>query len=263
MQDKEFDDVFRSQLENFETEPSERVWTGIDDELDSSRRRKLWMPILRVAAILIVVATAGIIIIQQRQTVVPKPGKRPALAINHPAVIVKPVSGEPEKQTEPVAQSEPIKKEVLQPVNSIAKVVISKKETTPAATDKAAVVTDKSQEQIERPQLIAMADVTPATEIKHAVVPNDDVPLAIKDPDPIVNNTLTKPVIAQLPSADQSAKQARRRGIHNFGDLVNLVANKVEKQKAASALDDDDDDSAVAKINKGIQRMRQERETAK
>jgi cytoskeletal protein RodZ len=261
MQDKEFDDVFRSQLENFEAEPSERVWTGIDDELDSSRRRKLWIPILRVAAVLVVVATAGIIVIQQRQTVIPKPGKKPALAVNQPKAIVKPVSVAPEKEAEPVAQPEPIKKEVLQPANSIAKVVAAKRGTAPAAIEKAAVVADKSEEQIVRPQLVAMADATPATEIKHAVVPNNDVPLAIKDPEPIINSTITKPVLAQAPSPDQPARPVKHKGIHSFGDLVNLVANKVEKQKAASALDEDDDDSAVAKINRGIQRVRQERET--
>jgi hypothetical protein len=260
MQDKEFDDVFRSQLENFETEPSEGVWTGIDDELDSSRRRKLWIPILRVAAVLVVIATAGIIVIQQHETVVIKPGHKPALAANHPKLIMKPTSAEPEKQTAPVAQTEPVKKEILQPVNSIAKVVIAKKENTPVTTTQASGVSKKSQEQVEQPQLITMADVASPTEIKHAVVPNDDVPLAIKDTQPVMNNATTKPVIAQVPNTDQPAKQIKRRGIHSFGDLVNLVANKVEKQKAASALDEDDDDSAVAKINRGIQRIKQERE---
>lgn len=261
MQDKEFDDIFRSQLENFEAEPSEKVWTGIDDELDSSRRRKLWIPILRLAAVLVVLATAGVIAIQQRQTMLPKTSNKPALTVNHPAVILKPVSAEPEQQTEPIVQPESTGKEVSQPANSIAKVVIPKKENTPASAIQVLAANNKSQEQVEQPQLPTTPEVTSAMEIKHAVVPADNVPLAIKSPDPAINNGQVKStLIAQVPTADPPAKQVRHRGIHSFGDLVNLVANKVEKQKAASALDDDDDDSAVAKINRGIQRIKQERE---
>jgi cytoskeletal protein RodZ len=258
MQDKEFDDIFRSHLENFEAEPSERVWTGIDDELDSSRRRKLWIPILRAAAVLIVLATAGVIVIQQRETIVPKPGNKPALAINHPAVILKPAIAEPGKQTEP------IKKETLQPINSIAKVIIAKKGSTPAITNQASIAKVKPQEQVEQSQLLTIANVPSAIDIKQAVVPDDTVPLTIKSPDPALSNDQVKPtLIAQVPVADPSARQVRRRGIHSFGDLVNLVAIKVEKQKAASALDDDDDDSAVAKINRGIQRLKREQEATK
>lgn len=260
MQDKEFDDIFRSQLENFEAEPSEKVWMGIDDELDSSHRRKLWVPILRVAAVLVVLATGGVIIVQQRQTGLPKPGNKPALAINHPAVVVKPVSAEPAKQAETVAQTQPNKKEVSQPANSMAKVVVAKKENAPASAIQVSAANNKPQEQVEQPQLLTMADVPSGTESKHAVVPDDSVPLTIKNPDPAISNDQVKPtLIAQVPATDPPAKQVKHRGIHSFGDLVNLVANKVEKQKAASALDDDDDDSAVAKINKGIQRLKQDK----
>ena len=39
MQDKEFDDQFRSKLDNFEVEPAAQVWQNIDTEL-SDRKKK-------------------------------------------------------------------------------------------------------------------------------------------------------------------------------------------------------------------------------
>src|SRR3569832_1665246 len=69
MQDKEFDDVLRSKLEGFETEPSEKVWGGIDSELDSARRRAVFVPLLRIAAIVVVAVTAGLLFIPKHSTV--------------------------------------------------------------------------------------------------------------------------------------------------------------------------------------------------
>ena len=74
MQDNEFDDVFRSKLDGFEAEPTGRVWEGIDEKLDSSRRRAIFMPILRIAASVILVAGLGVLFLVNRDKVAPVKG---------------------------------------------------------------------------------------------------------------------------------------------------------------------------------------------
>jgi hypothetical protein len=69
MQDNEFDKLFGSKLSDLEVEPSARVWNGIDNELMANRRRKVWMPILSIAAAIIVLVTVGILFIPQKTKV--------------------------------------------------------------------------------------------------------------------------------------------------------------------------------------------------
>ncbi len=71
MQDKEFDDLFRSKLGDFETEPSAQVWQNIDAELDRKRRKKSIFPMLGIAASIIVLITAGILFIPKKENVKP------------------------------------------------------------------------------------------------------------------------------------------------------------------------------------------------
>ena len=88
MQDKEFDDVFRSKLDGFEAEPSGRVWTGIDEGLDAARRRKIFMPILRIAASIILVVGLGVLFFVNRDKVSPiKRGKSGLVKVAAPQVL--------------------------------------------------------------------------------------------------------------------------------------------------------------------------------
>ncbi len=74
MQDKEFDDLFRSKLDGFEAGPSARVWAGIDAELSGKRRKKILAPYLSIAASIIVLVAAGILFIPEKGKVT---GKHP------------------------------------------------------------------------------------------------------------------------------------------------------------------------------------------
>ena len=68
MQDKEFDDLFRSKLDNFELEPSAQVWQNIDNELSGRKRRSIF-PILSIAASVLILLTAGILFIPKKGVV--------------------------------------------------------------------------------------------------------------------------------------------------------------------------------------------------
>src|SRR5258708_4022920 len=73
MQDKEFDQLFRAKLDNFEAEPTGQVWDGIVEGLDGKRRYKMLVPYLSIAASIIVLAAAGILFIPQKAAVNTKP----------------------------------------------------------------------------------------------------------------------------------------------------------------------------------------------
>ncbi len=82
MQDKEFDNVFSSKLDNFEVEPSKAVWQGINDGLGNNNRKKV-LPFLGIAASIIVLIAAGIVFFTQRTTVVKSHAVKDRVAINH------------------------------------------------------------------------------------------------------------------------------------------------------------------------------------
>ena len=89
-----------------------------------------------------------------------------------------------------------------------------------------------------------------------AVVPDKDVQLTASSaadlglkatPDPLAN-----PVTAMV-KAD-TAKVKQRHKIHSFGDLVNLVVDKVDKSKDKLIVfsKDDDDDEHITNVNLGV-----------
>lgn len=62
MQDKEFDDLFRAKLEDFEHEPSGGVWAGVTAGLEKKTKRSI-APLLGIAASIAVLVTASILFI--------------------------------------------------------------------------------------------------------------------------------------------------------------------------------------------------------
>ncbi len=72
MQDKEFDELFRSKLNNIEAEPTAQVWDGIAGSLRGRRRYRTLIPYLSIAASIIVLAAAGILFIPKKGAVVKK-----------------------------------------------------------------------------------------------------------------------------------------------------------------------------------------------
>jgi hypothetical protein len=245
------------------------VWTGIDGGLESARRRKIWVPLLRVAAIVVVALTTGLLFIPRHDAITTGGGHKTGIAQVHTPAVKQPqpLIIEPVGQTQSAIQSEePVKKVVTRSeTNTLAQNDVAKKDITPVANTQpqnVAIEMPGADNMHEQP---AIANASPKVEIVNPVVPGKETPLAVKEPENSITNATasTKPVVtAQVSASDQPAKP-KRRGIHSFGDLVSLVANKVEKQRAASSMDDDDDDSAIAKVNRGIQRIRADKEQEK
>src|ERR1700743_2371629 len=102
MQDKEFDDLFRSKLDNFEIEPSAQVWQNIDAELDGKKRKGGLFTLLGIAASIIMLIGAGVLFLPKK---VANNSNEHKLAHNR----VKPAVVKPENNT-PV-NMQPVKAE--------------------------------------------------------------------------------------------------------------------------------------------------------
>ena len=66
MQDKELDELFRSKLDDFEQEPSARVWPGISAGLVATKRRTALVSWLSIAASILVLAMIGVVYLKQK-----------------------------------------------------------------------------------------------------------------------------------------------------------------------------------------------------
>jgi len=263
MQDNEFDDVFRSKLEGFEAEPSARVWTGIDDELSSSGRKKVWLPILRIAASVIVLITAGLLFIPG-PVKIDKP-KNPKAGIAKVPVKPTPQTGtitEPAKQPEAVKQPEQVKTDAQQPeVNRMVRLNLDKKNASPVIVTQPQEAIKETQEPIKTQEQPVLAVVSPQIDIRQNVVPDKGTPLTENTlPENLTDTKVKSQAIAQAPAAKQPVKQVKKHGIRNFGDLVNLVVARVDKRKdkAIEFTDSDDDESMITAVNIGPVKVRKE-----
>ena len=261
MQDNEFDDVFRSKLDGFEDEPSGRVWNGIDGELNTANHRKIFIPILRIAASIILIVGLGLLFVVNKGNVIPVKGNKGHLTKN-----VKPAVKQPDIIA-PVKQPEQISKAVQpQSVNHMARVRTPKKFNTPANLTQPQVVAKETSEPIkptEQQVLAAVEPPRPAEIIKSVVPDNPQFASKINDD---VAEVKSKPLVtAQLPATEKAAKPAKRHGIHNFGDLVNIVVAKVDKRKdkAIEFTNSDDDESTVTAVNIGPVKIKKDVNTEK
>ena len=256
MQDKEFDELFRSKLENFEAEPAEHLWQEIDASLQAKRRRAFLVPVLRIAAILLIIVSAGWFFAEHQQ--VQNGGKKPQkIAVGY---------HKREQKTSAVQQIAHIQKKPKLKLLEDDHNVSTGDGNLPTKTAIAAIATQTKPIQPEIPAAaqqvtdVTLADVTPPIEIKTHVVPDKDVPLRINSPEEqvVAQADSKKMALAQLPAGndEQNKSVGKHRSKHGLGDLVNLVADRFNKSRAAIISNDDDDESVIGEVSKGIKKMR-------
>jgi hypothetical protein len=247
MQDKEIDQLFRSEFENFEIEPSPQVWGSITDKLAANKRKKTLYPYLSIAASILVVVAIGLYFIPQVKVNTKKPVQITAVKNNiEPKVIIAPV-----KHNDLPKPSE----KVIALVTKVNKVykgsnIRRDNETKPTT------IIDKPTEQI--------AAVTERNnEILKPTVPDIETPLSIKtqitDDAPLITrpNVLT----AQVPQAKViAAVPAKKHRINSLGDLINVVVSKVDKRKdkIIEFTNTEDDESTISGLNLGIIKIKKQ-----
>jgi len=257
MQDKEFDDLFRSKLDAFEMEPTAQVWVNIDAEMDGKKRKNGVFFTLRIAASVIVLLTAGILFIPKKDTVTHHPKNQSAHAHINPPVV------KPGNNTPVTVKDEQVAA-IAFPVNSTSRVHHTKKpENVPVQKKQVAPeITNAEPVKVNEPPVLIASSEKPAETIK-SVVPGIETPLAAKQVNTNETNAINiAPVLASTQTpVTTTAKQAvvKKRGIHNMGNLVNLVMAKVDKRKdKVIEFTDTDDESTITAVNVGPIKIKKE-----
>ncbi|MFA6087805.1 MAG: hypothetical protein WC743_25830 [Mucilaginibacter sp.] len=250
MQDKEIDQLFRSEFEGFEIEPSPQVWGNIIDKLNADRRKKAFFPYLSIAASVLVVIAVGLYFIPQVKVRTKKPVQIAAAKNNNePKVIIAPAVPVKENDLRKPSQG------AIASVIKANKVHKGSKIRRDNATKPAEVI-DKPIEQIA-------AVIERNNEILKPTVPDIETPLSIKtqitDDVPLI--TRPNVLIAQVPQAKViAAAPAKKRRISSLGDLINVVVSKVDKRKdkIIEFTNTDDDESTISGLNLGLIKIKKQ-----
>jgi hypothetical protein len=267
MQDYEFDELFRSRLDSFETEPSANVWEKVDNELNSHKGKKILTPFLSIAASIIVLVTAGILFIPEKGNV--KPGNRKvnkgivkiAKAFNTPQI----VRNHPNRN---VSNSDKVNNTSIV-ANRIAK-INSIKSTKHNQAEKliAPIIEQNKPGKTDDQTLLASNQQTQQNTIK-AVVPDERTQIAINPHIEETTSFITKPVMAaaEIPAINkqdiitqEAISVKSKHKVHSLGDLINVVVSKVDKRKdKIIEFTDTDDESNITGFNLGIIKFKKEK----
>jgi hypothetical protein len=256
MQDKDFDELFRSMLDSFEAEPSANIWPGITGELDSARRRRNLASWLSIAASIVVLTGVGLFFIPKKANTGTKaPEKNPM------AVAVRPVIKVQTAQTRHQLPAVPDAPAKLKHEPEIARVENRPIKKPVEAKTVDTVQTPAKTIAIADHQLMANIPAKSSPPIK-AVVPDVAVQLAVKSSiDQLPGSGHMPDKLAGQDLADNkkdSVLVKRKHKIHNFGDLVNVVVDKLDKRKdkVIQFADDEDGDSHITGVNLGIVKIK-------
>lgn len=254
MQDKEMDQLFRTKLDNYEIEPSANVWANISNELNQPAQRKSFVPLLRIAASILVLVSAGLFFLPKKQVVTnpPKGNRLAQTPIVKPATPVQP--GVNQQTTNPVAPVQPV-----QPKQQIAAVSHHTTVQQPAAiSPKPEVDMVPQVNPANSQQLIAAVDNNKTAGTNHAM-PEGPIKLTPAEDTP---GFITKPANAitasNTPDAGNDEQPpVKKRKAHGLGGFLNKVIAAVDKRddKIIEFTDTDEGDS-VTGINLGILKMK-------
>jgi hypothetical protein len=253
-QDKEFDELFRSKLDGLEAVPSANVWTGITEGLDSKKSRKALAPWLSIAASIVVLIGVGLFFIPKKTNTITKP------SVKNPIAAAQPVAKVQVAATQPQAPAAPKAPGKLKRQPEIARI-----ESRPSTSHVQPKTIDTVQTPAKTPagadrQLMAGIPTKSTPPVK-PVVP-DVVPLAVNSSiDQLPGAGLKPDKLAAQSLADNkkdSIVVKRKHRIHNFGDLVNLVVDKLDKRqdKVIQFADDEEGDPHLTGVNLGIVKIK-------
>ncbi len=245
MSDKEFDQLFNAKLTDLEIEPSAELWGKIAPEIPGSNKESSGlMPIMSIAATLVVILAAGLLFRPSTPKVALHGQYNPQQVIAETTPVVK--QGEPAvdsyqdliPEQQIVKQPQQVAVEGKHPgINKIERkidpVIANQVDTIQnmAYTIKQLNITkpdhqDNNTIKTTAPITNAIANVTPKI-------------------DPLTNPA--KAIAMNNPQGTKAQDAVKRKKIHNLGDLLNVVIAKVDKRdnkiiQFGSGSDEDDDD---------------------
>lgn len=254
MQDKELDELFRSKLDDYRVEPQRGLWDNIAAEVIISKPNRGILPFISVAASILVLIAAGIYFIPQGKVKATKQQQSNAVANNKPEkqIIAPETAKRGVKSKSQTAEQTLAVHIVKQPASKVTRPVVKQQETVILAVhDDAQPDQQMALVQRDQPILQPALPTTAATLTAQADVKDDietDKIPAATDVRPANNAN----VIAAAP--------AKKRGIRNLGDLINVVVSKVDKRKdkLIEFSSNDDDESTISGLNLGIFKVKKD-----
>lgn len=254
MQDKEFDKLFHSKFEDFKIEPSPMVWDNITDELDGKKAKRSIMPWLSIAASVIILVTAGVLFLQQKNKVTKQQVNNNQVAANH----IQPAATTTDKRdAAPIVPTPPAADKIVSTVTTSASPV-NKVTASVNSTDN--IIKEAAPVKADNQPLIA-AVTAPEVDVIQATVPDKGIQLVPKSVDIEQQARVEKPAImASVNKPD--AVPVKKRGIHSLGGLINVLIAKVDKRQDKliefSDNDDDNTESNVTGVNLGIIKIKKQ-----
>lgn len=261
--DKEIDDLFSSKLNNLEIEPDAEVWGNITAQLDSKPKKKSIIPVLRIAASVLVILSVGLLLIRndgksvrnQHPKKILKLNKKEEHADQKPTEIVV-----VQKDMQSLSTKNKVVKEALpEKRNSKVSLLKASKQITEDADESSnQTIAQNKPEEVNQQQLELPNNQKVMARI--AVVPDASVRLKLQQEVETLATPTVKPAVLSV--ANHQSKKAKRKGIRNMGDLVNLVMAKVDKRddKLIEFSDSDDgEESNVTGINLGFVSFKKEK----
>lgn len=248
MQDKEFDRLVNSKFENFEIEPSPRVWENIASELHEKKAKHSIVPYLSIAASIIILVSVGLLFFNQTEETVVKPVKRGKVV----AKINKAETFDNNTKSTAVTTQEITKA----PANEVATVskqmaFIAPKVVVDEPVNK---IITKTNDQVKTDPIPinqpALALTVPAQKEPVMVLPDKETSLAVIADDKQRVETITM----EATSTEITKTSVKKRGIHSLGGLIGALVAKVDKRedKLIEFTESDDNGSTITGLNLGL-----------
>ena len=265
MHDNEFDKLFHSKLNNFEAEPSGRVWDSVSDELTTGKRKKVLISLLSVAASIIVLITAGMLYFPQKASVnhgahVGKSNLVKSIGLPRVDSIVKSSNDQQKPEHNNVLVHQQNKAAVaantqrLLPQSS-AQVIANVNPSDPVQPDK---TTERSDALVSMPAKEYVADL---------VIPGGGGSVSINQPIeeklPITSKIILPTNQLSAVKKPEVSPVKPKYKIHRLGDFINFVVAKVDKRPDKiiefASTDDDDDETRISGVNLGIIKIKNDK----
>jgi len=249
--DKELDELFNSKLNNLEAEPPAKLWQNIHVELDKSSRKKKFVPVLQIAASVVILLSVGLFWIGSNETVTRKPIIKKIVKLNNrPLQPQNILRGNKAEQKEKLFAGTKIRavKEAW-PRKKTAKISATKQQ----AQSKISLNQTSTLAQNKLPVAVKPDQVRPA------IVPDGGIVLKLQ-PAAIEDEPAKQIPVLSAQTNKPAPVIVKRKGIRNMGDLVNLVMAKVDKrQDKLIEFTDNDGESNITGINLGIITIKKEK----
>lgn len=249
--DKELDELFNSKLNNFEAEPSAKLWQNIHVELDKSLRKKKFVPVLQIAASVVILLSVGLFWIRSNETVTRKTIVKKAVKLNsrplQPQNILRENKAEQKEKLFAGTKIRVVKE--AWPRKKAAKILVTKQQ----AQSKISLDETSTLVQNKLPVTVKPDQVRPA------IVPDGGIVLKLQ-PAAIEGEPAKQIPVLSAQTNKPAPVIVKRKGIRNMGDLVNLVMAKVDKrQDKLIEFTDNDGESNITGINLGIITIKKEK----